>query len=539
MRPIDLSAATQPGRIALPSTDPVGERELHVARAKEWNDTGTGYPREALVHELFAEQARRCPQAVALSPEDGADITYAALPARVEKPAGLLEERGVRTGETVAVALERSVEGYVAILGILRAGAVYLPVDLTFPADRIEAILADANCRYAVTADRHRHLLPPRVTGIDPGDPSTGGTPSRTERLNALSPAYVMYTSGSTGAPKGVVIPHRGIVRLVRNTDFIGYRADDVVCGTVNLTFDLSVLELFGALLNGARLVVPARETLLAPMALEALLHAEDVTVVWLGAALFHQMVAQRPEMFRTLRCLVAGGDALHPAAVRKVLERGRPGQLVDGYGPTENSVLCTAHVIDELPVEAESVPIGRPISNCTAYVVREDGELADVAEEGELWVGGDGVALGYLNRPEPTAERFVHDRFSADGKGRLYRTGDMARRRPNGVVEFLGRRDHQVKLGGFRVELREIEIAPAAHSAVKDAVVAVRETEEEGKRLYGWVVTDEGIDRRSLPSGRAIAAGRPGRRRARRPTRPRGVLRPLSDPPSSNSSRT
>ncbi len=474
-----------------------GRAFRHDDRVRSWNDTDTKFPREAPAHELLAQQARRTPQAVALSPEDGPDITYADLLRRVDLLAGMLAVNGIRAGDTVGVGLERSVDGYVAILGILRAGATYVPLDLAFPAKRIEAILADANCRATVTSKRHRHLLPAAMPALDIADLPDDCPPRPEVRLTPLHPAYVMYTSGSTGAPKGVVVPHRGIVRLVRDTDLIGYRSDDVVCGTVNLTFDLSVLELFGALLNGARLVVPTRETVLSPDALESLLHKEKVSVMWLGAALFHHMTERRPAMFRTLRCLIAGGDALSPTAVRAVLEHGRPGQLVDGYGPTENSVLSTAHIVDELPPEAESVPIGRPISNSTAYVVREDGSLADVGAEGELWVGGAGVALGYLNQPRKTAECFVPDCFSPHG-GRLYRTGDMARWRPDGVIEFLGRRDRQVKLGGFRVELREIEIVLSAHPEVREAVVALRES-GAGQRLCGWVVAG-GTDRRALP---------------------------------------
>ncbi|MEV0261173.1 amino acid adenylation domain-containing protein [Streptomyces sp. NPDC050617] len=489
----------------------------HTDRVRSWNDTRTDYPRNALVPDLFEEQARRTPQAVALSPENGADITYAQLLRRVESLAGTLSDRGVRAGDTVAVALERSVDGYVAILGILRAGAVYLPVDLRFPASRIEAILTDAECRFAVTAQEHAHLLPASVTKLDSAEvPEVPEAPARPvpEGVTAMSPAYVLYTSGSAGAPKGVIIPHRGIVRLVRDTTLIGFNPDDVVCGTVNLTFDMSVLDVFGPLLNGARLVVPEKATLLSAAALEELLRREQATVMWLGSALFHQLAAQRPAMFRTLRCLIAGGDALNPTAVREVLAHGRPGQLIDGYGPTENSALSTAHVVDDLAPEDESVPIGTPISNSTAYVVRGDGSLADIGEEGELWVGGDGVALGYLNKPELTAERFVPDRFGdgdrdgdnegdneddGDG-GRLYRTGDMARWREDGVIEFLGRRDRQLKLGGFRVELREIEIVLAAHPDVKEAVVAVRGQGTENQRLCGWVVADDGTDLRALP---------------------------------------
>lgn len=474
-------------------------RVRHLRLVREWNDTTTTYPRRASVHDLLAEQVRLRGDAVALSPESGEDITYAGLHRRVEAVAGALFEKGVRAGNAVALLLPRSVPGYIAILGILRAGGQYVPVDPENPPERIEAVLTDAGCKVVIAASRDWSRLPSGTVGVDLDEVDPGTQPPPAPDVTGDDAAYVMYTSGTTGRPKGVVVPHRGITRLVVNTDLIGYRPDDTVCGTVNLTFDLSVLELFGALLNGARLVVPNRETVLSAEALESLIVHERVTVMWLGAALFHQMAARRPSMFRTLRCLIAGGDALSPTAVRAVLEHGRPGQLIDGYGPTENSVLCTAHVIDDLPPEAEAVPIGRPISNSTAYVVRPDCSLADVGEEGELWVGGDGVALGYLHLEELTADRFVPDRFS-DGSGRLYRTGDMARWRPDGVIEFLGRRDRQVKLSGFRVELQEIETVLAGHPRVKDAAVEVLDREGHSGYLVGWITTDSSDDARTLP---------------------------------------
>ncbi|MEV6121148.1 amino acid adenylation domain-containing protein [Streptomyces sp. NPDC052077] len=478
-----------------------GTEEDLPRRIREWNRTEREYPREATAHELFAETARRRPTAVALSPEGGDDLTYGQLLDRVDRVASALSARGVRPRDRVAVALERSVEGYVAILGVLRAGAVYVPLDLNSPTRLTESVVRDAGCRVTI------------VSRGDQRGPS-GGVTQRVDIAGAMreplrdvhpgvgaeDPAYVLYTSGSTGAPKGVVVPHRGIVRLVRGQPVIGFAPEDTVCSTVNLTFDLSVFDLFGALLNGARLVVPTQATLLSAVALEGLLVRERISVMWLGAALFHQLARLRPQMFGTLRCLVVGGDVVSPAAVRGVLEHGAPGRLVDGYGPTENAVLSTAHVIDGVPPEGEPVPIGRPLSNCTAYVVREDGSLADVSEEGELWVGGDGVAIGYLGQPGLTAERFVPDPFGARRGARLYRTGDMARWRTDGVIEFLGRRDRQTKIGGFRVDLRGIETVLAAHPQVREAAVAVVE-EGGAERLRGWAVAEETADPRTLPA--------------------------------------
>ncbi|RKT52820.1 amino acid adenylation domain-containing protein [Saccharothrix australiensis] len=476
------------------------QRAEHLDRVREWNRTSTGYPRDALVHQLFLDQVEAAPDAVALSPEDGADLTYGELRRRADVLAAVLGGRGVRAGDPVAVALERSVDAYVAILAVLRAGGRWVPVDPDSPSSRVETVLRRAGCAVAVVPAGGDAGLPPDVVAVDAGE-VTDAAPPPTPELTALAPAYVMFTSGSTGTPKGVVVPHRAVVRLARSTGPVSFRGDDVVCATVNPTFDMSVFELFGALLNGARLVVPRRETVLSAAGLDALLRRERVTAMWLGSALFHQFAAQRPGMFRGLRTLVAGGDALNPNVVRKLLAEGRPERLVDGYGPTENTGLSTAHVVDELPPEAEAVPIGRPISDSTAYVVREDGSPADVGEEGELWVGGDGVALGYLGMPGLTAQRFVADPFGHRDGGVLYRTGDVARWRRDGVLEFLGRRDRQVKIDGSRVELREIELVLASLHRVEEAVVALVEGPDGGEHLCGWVTVARDADRRALPS--------------------------------------
>ncbi|MFI9005867.1 AMP-binding protein [Actinosynnema sp. NPDC053489] len=239
-------------------------------RVRAWNATATDYPRDALVHELFTEQARATPDAVALSPQDGDDLDYREVHRRMEDFAALLAARGVRTGDSVAVALERSVDACVAILAILRTGARWVPVAPDDPPARISTILADADCTAVVTAAAHGDALPGEITAGSPTDTVDAGPPPMPEPT-ARDPAYVMFTSGSTGMPIGVVVPHRGIVRLVRNTGLLAFGPDDVVCATVNPTFDMSVFELFGALLNGARLVIPIRETVLSAAVRETL----------------------------------------------------------------------------------------------------------------------------------------------------------------------------------------------------------------------------------------------------------------------------
>ncbi|MFD7666826.1 amino acid adenylation domain-containing protein [Streptomyces sp. NPDC059788] len=463
---------------------------------RSWNDTTTDYPRDATVPSLFAEQARRHPGRPALEWDEGR-LTYRELYARVRRAAAHLHARGMADGDTVAVLLRRSPEATVAVLAVLEAGGAYLPLDPDDPDERLETVLTGAGVRHAITgpgeppAPVARHCTQVTTDALaghpPPADDERWGADRR-----ATDPAYVIYTSGSTGTPKGVVCPHRGPVRLVKNTDYLQLGPDDRLLATTALTFDISCLELFAPLLNGGCLVLPDPEALLSADALEDLLRTRRITVLWLSAGLFHQHAEDRPRMFATLRALIAGGDALSPSAVRAVLRHGRPELLINGYGPTEACSLVTTHRIEDLSSHAETVPIGRPIANATAYVVREDGQPAEPGEDGELWVGGDGIAHGYLGEPERTAEVFVPDRFGPDPEARLYRTGDVARRRRDGVLEYRGRRDRQVKIRGYRVELDEIELALTSHPEVREAAVDVL-GEGAGQRLAAAAVPASG----------------------------------------------
>ncbi|MEU1797174.1 amino acid adenylation domain-containing SDR family oxidoreductase [Streptomyces californicus] len=452
---------------------------VHVPDAvRRWNDTTTDYPRNALIPDLFEEQARLHPHAPAVLWEGGV-WDYSELLDRVRRGAARLRARGVRDGDRVALLLPRSPETVAAVFAVLEAGAVYLPLDPSHPADRLSSILRDADVRAVVTADTEPRSGPAgefgrmTVTELTSRE-GPGPAEDRTTRRRATDAAYVIYTSGSTGRPKGVVCAHRGPVRLVRGTEALRMAPADRLLATTNPTFDVSCFELFAPLLNGAALVLPDPESLLDPAALEQLLDDRGITVMWLSTGLFHLHAEQRPGMFSGLRCLIAGGDVLNPSAVRAVLEHGPPAFFLNGYGPTENSVFSTTHVIDSIAPDARGIPIGRPVAASTAYVVRDDGTPADPGEVGELWVGGDGVALGYLGDRTRTAAAFVPDRFRPGPGRRLYRTGDLAAWRTDGVIEFHGRRDRQVKIRGFRVELDEVETTLTDHPQVNESAVGV-----------------------------------------------------------------
>ncbi|MFB7597032.1 amino acid adenylation domain-containing protein [Streptomyces sp. NPDC056160] len=480
----------------MPSTRPA-----HHDCVSGHDDTGAGYPRDAVLADLFAEQARKTPESVALVWDDG-QWTFRELYDRVCRARACLRARGVEDGDIVAVLLESSAQWVVTVLAVLAAGAVYLPLDPRTPRDRLVTMIEDSSPTCLVTAtDAEVPASSPAATRVTTGDLDGEDTPEgpcRSAGPLATDAAYLIYTSGSTGAPKGVLCSHRGLVRFVTADHPAVPQPGDRLLATANPTFDVSCYELFCTLLNGACLVLPERDDLLDTEALAQCLRRHRITTLWLSAGLFHVHAQSAPHLFSGLRCLMVGGDTVSPGAVRAVLAQGPPATLVNGYGPTENSVISTSHVVNEVPEHAELVPIGTPVPATTAYVVRPDGTLAQAGQEGELWLGGDGVAIGYLNDAERTAERFVPDRFGDDPRARLYRTGDMVRRRADGVLEFLGRRDRQVKLRGFRVELEEVEAVLSSHPDVREAAVDVL-GEGPGKHLGAVVVRSPRADATTL----------------------------------------
>ncbi|MFJ8098628.1 amino acid adenylation domain-containing protein [Streptomyces griseofuscus] len=461
----------------------------------------TGYPRTATIPHLFTEQADARPHATAVEWADGA-WSYQELAAQARRGATALRAHGVGAGDVVAVVMRRSPAAVAAILAILHAGGVYLPLAPDQPAERLTRILRDAGVRVALHDPKEPVEVPDSATAVGTDDLFSSpedADPQWWRGRAASEAAYVIYTSGSTGAPKGVVCPHRGQIRLARGASELRIRSEDRVLATTDLTFDVSCFEIFATLLNGACLVLAESSDMLDSTSLENLVRGRHVSVMWLSAGLFHQHAHLAPHLFTGLRLLIAGGDVLSPRAVHAVLEQGRPGTFLNGYGPTENSSLSTVCRVDNLSPQAEYVPIGAPVAGSTAYVVRDDGTVAAPGETGELWVGGDGVALGYLDDPRRTAQGFVEDRWSPhEIRGRLYRTGDMARWRTDGTLEFLGRRDRQVKIRGYRVELDEIESVLSAHPSVRQTAVDVV-GEGAGQRLVAAVVANSGREQQGL----------------------------------------
>ncbi len=477
---------------------------------EEWNATDTEYPATATVHRLFEDQARRMPEAIAVV-AGGIELTYAELNRRANRLANHLRSLGVAPDVPVAVLLDRSANLIVSLLAILKAGGAYLALEPGSPRDRLAWLLEDAGAPVLVTEPGLRSRLPEPPAGIavvclesdrallernPEEDPADWAEPGHL--------AYVCYTSGSTGRPKGVGVTHRGVVRLVRAGTHTSFAADEVFLQLAPVAFDASTLEIWGPLLNGARLVVapPGRLTL---EEIGRVIQRHGVTTLWLTAGLFHLMVDERLDDLRGLRHLMSGGDVLSPRHVRRFLAELPDCRLTNAYGPTECTTFTTCHQVARDDDLSASVPIGRPIAETRVYVLDGVGRTVPVGIPGELYVGGDGLARGYLDRPSLTAERFVPDPFGTRPGGRLYRTGDRVRWRPDGTLEYLGRLDRQVKLRGFRVEPGEIEAELARHPAIREAAVVVREDGIGDRRLLAYLVQDGADSLAPPPSSHAL----------------------------------
>ena len=457
------------------------------------------YERDEPVHVLFRRQVEREPAAIAVVDANQA-ISYAELDARAHRLAAHLRASGVRPGTTVGVALERSSAVPAVLLGILKAGAAYVPLDPSYPDERLRFMLDDTAAVAIVTTRALREKLPRGSATIvdlesDAGAIAAAGDGFVEPRLDSRALAYVTYTSGSTGRPKGVAVEHRGVVRLVRGTDYIEVTPEDAYLYHAPLAFDASTFEIWAPLLNGARLAVP-RAGLLSMPELYAAIERFGVTTLFLTTSLFDRFVDGGPAGVGTLRHLLTGGEIASPAHMVRCLRDLPACRLLAVYGPTENTTFSTWIHLDSPESIGTNVPIGRPIAHSSAYVL--DGRLQPVPAgvEGELCVGGDGVARGYVNVPELTAQRFVADPFSREPDATLYRTGDRARMRPDGVIEFLGRDDDQVKIRGFRVELGEIESALRTHGDVTAAAVVLA-TQHGEKALFAYVVPAAGAQLR------------------------------------------
>lgn len=465
------------------------------ASVQKWNETRTEYPREKTVAQIFEEVAAATPNTVAVVFGDQ-QLTYAELNSSANRVAHKLRSLGVQAETMVGCCVERSLELAVALVGVLKAGGAYVPLDPSYPKERFDFMLEDTRTPVMLTQKSlvSTVLAGRKVTALCVDEIAAGssnGTDANPSPVGGpTSLAYVMYTSGSTGQPKGVMIENRAIVRLVRNTKFCEFGPKETFLQFAPVSFDASTLEIWGPLLNGGRLVMMQPQT----PSLEDLgrtIRKHGVNALWLTAGLFHVMIDERLEDLRPIRQLLAGGDVLSPRHVRMVLENLPDCRLINGYGPTENTTFTCCHTMRSGERVPESVPIGRPISNTQVYILDEEMRPLGPGKTGELYAAGDGVARGYLNNPDATTEKFPPNPF-AEGE-RMYRTGDLARWRDDGVVEFLGRIDNQVKILGHRIEPSEVETVLQMNPGVSQVCVVAHAEENGSKQLVAYFVPASG----------------------------------------------
>ncbi|AKJ04230.1 non-ribosomal peptide synthase protein (TIGR01720 family)/amino acid adenylation domain-containing protein/natural product biosynthesis luciferase-like monooxygenase protein [Archangium gephyra] len=477
-----IAAAPEHRLSALTLLSEAERRQLLV----EWNPPHVPAS-SATVLELFEAQVARTPDAPAVA-DAGEVLSYRELAARAWRIASLLRRQGVGSECVVALAMERPTDVVSSILGTLAAGGAWLPLDLSSPPERLRLVLEDAGARVVLTreamtgrfAGAGRTVLAVESAASEPSVPLT----SRPEPHHA---AYVLFTSGSTGKPKGVVVEHRQLAHATR-ARFEVYGTPGVCVPLSPFTFDASLAGLFWTLLHGGTLRFPDSGVMDDPRELAASLARHGVTHLIGVPVLYAQILAAAPAGgLSSLRAVTVGGEACPRDLVRAHHEALPGTALFNEYGPTEATIWSTVHKVD--PSDLGPVPIGRAIPGARVYVLSERLQPVPVGVPGELYVGGAGVARGYLGRPELTSERFVADPFDTSPGARLYRTGDRVRWRKDGVLEFLGRQDGQVKVRGFRIETGEVEVALAAHSGLREVAVAAREDGRGGRRLVGYVV--------------------------------------------------
>ena len=468
----------------------------------EWNPEPANYPRNLCLNQIFEKHAKAHPDRIAVISGD-LELSYETLNHQANQLARYLIDNGVKPGDFVAIALQRSVEMLVSTLAVLKVGGAYVPVDPEYPDDRIIYMLQHTEAPVVISSQVHADRLQGLVgaNGLDSGFVLLDSEASQIQTKSvenliqdfAADPtrnAYVIYTSGSTGKPKGVLVNQLSVIRLVLDTNYVALTSEDRLCHSSNVSFDAATFEIWGPLLNGSTMVVYTKEQLLSPELFLAEVQRTKTNIAFMTTALFNMYVATQPEIIPHFKSLMVGGEPLDPSLVRKALKNHKPTHFINIYGPTENTTFSTFNELTYLPETATNVPIGRSISGSTVYILDANLQPVPIGVKGEIYVGGDGVAVGYLKDPERTAQSFIADPFSSNPNDRLYKTGDIARYSEDGLVEIMGRADDQVKIRGFRIELSEVESNLTRIDNVTDAVVLVKVDDANQKRLVAYVRT-------------------------------------------------
>jgi amino acid adenylation domain-containing protein len=469
------------------------EKEEKKKIIEVYNNTKKDYGKESTIHELFKKEVKEHTDLSALVYQ-GEKISYCELDERTDRLASRLLDMGVYTGEVVALYLDGKVEQIVSILAVLKAGAIYMPIDISYPEKWIEDMVNDSQARFVITEEKYKEDK--KIKGCQCIVEDDGKQhPIRTlERLNGEASAYLMYTSGTTGVPKGVIVKHKNVLRLVKNTDFMEFRKEGRFLQTSSVVFDASTLEIWGSLLNGMTLYLTDKEEILDINCIRKYIQEDKIDALWLSAPLFNQLSIDNEDMFYGISWLLVGGDVLPATQINRVRETNPKLHIVNGYGPTENTTFSATFDIDG---NYESIPIGYPITNSTLYIMDEGYHLLPIGATGEICVGGEGVAHGYLHDKELTEKKFINDPYEEGGK--LYCTGDLGRWNEKGYVEFLGRKDNQTKIRGFRVEIDEIKKIMLEHPNMKNVVVTIEKDVSDNKVICAYYIADGVLETNTL----------------------------------------
>ncbi|HEY4303866.1 MAG TPA: amino acid adenylation domain-containing protein [Gemmatimonadaceae bacterium] len=483
---------------ALVATIPMVDDAMRKLLLEDWNATTVRWREGDSIARIFEDQVDATPDAAAVEINDER-LTYRQLDERANQFAQYLRKRGVETGQSVAMCLDRSMDTIVTLLGIIKAGAAYVPLEPTYPRERLAFMLRDTTARLLITQASLAAKLPDDVCPvIDVANVRAEIQKTATSRLtsetNGTSIAYIMYTSGSTGTPKGVQVLHCAINRLVCGIEYAKLGPNAAVLHAGPLAFDASTFEIWGALLTGGRSILYP-ERIPTPDGVRATVKRHGVTTAWLTAGLFNALVDEDADALRGIQQLLTGGEALSPSHVRRAQEVIPDIEFINGYGPTETTTFAlTLSIPRPVPTDAASIPIGKPLRDTQVYVLDASRQLVGPEVPGELFIAGVGLAAGYINRPDLTEEKFVANPF---GEGRMYRTGDIVQWRRTGVIAFMGRVDDQVKIRGFRIELGEIAAALSAHPDIRRAAVTTRVVAEtRDKQIVAYLTVNDGATR-------------------------------------------
>ncbi len=476
---------------------PAEEQQL----LNEFTNTTTPYPKDKTIVHLFEEQVTKTPNSIAVVFENE-QLTYDQLNERSNQLSDSLKSLGVREDTLVPICIERSIDMIVAILGILKAGGAYVPIDPEYPLERINHMLEDTEARIIISTISFRELFRDvtKSKHLLYLDNMTGtlslSYPDKPCPAKANSLAYVIYTSGSTGNPKGVLVTHRNVVSLVRGVDYVPLSNENILLSTGSSSFDATTFEYWSTLLNGGRLIFSREDKLLNIEALKKEIEKREVNIMWFTSSWFNSIVDTDVTVFGRLKTILVGGEKLSEKHIYKVKQTYPSIRLINGYGPTENTTFSLTYNITET---GNTIPIGYPLNNRSAYLLNEQLQLVPIGAAGEIYLSGAGLSRGYLNRPDLTSVKFISNPFTKEDGAKMYKTGDIGRWRSDGNLEYLGRRDEQVKIHGYRIELGEIESALQQNDLIRRAVVISWVDNGGNKKLVAYVVAEGFFDKEDI----------------------------------------